>query len=194
MRTTRARTTLISAVVALAAACSGSGATAMPPAFPSASAPAPSPSSTSPTPTPAASPTAVSARVTFDGKECAYTGPTVIPFPASLTIEYAPTPTEEGSSIGVTAIRSGTTEAELNDPGSPDIGVGTPSFVYLETHAFGQGSGTFPYRAADSGLNPMAEMTLNGKPYDTFMVLCVPEIPGRPAGGFTILHVVESGT
>ena len=144
-------------------------------------------------PTPAPSVTEVSARVTFDGNECAYTGPTVIPFPASLTLEYAPTPDEEGSLVGVMAIRSGTTEAELNDPGNPDIGVGTPSFVYLETHAFAEGSGTFQYRAVDSGLNPMAEMTLHGKPYDTFMVLCIPEIPGQPAGGFTILHVVESG-
>jgi hypothetical protein len=145
-------------------------------------------------PTPAPSLTAVSARVTFDGKACVYTGPTVIPFPASLTLEYAPTPAEEGSSVGVMAIRSGTTEAQLNDPANPDIGVGTPSFVYLDTHAFAQGSGTFPYRAVDSGMNPMAEMTLNGKPYDTFMVLCAPTIPGRPAGGFTLLHLVETGT
>jgi hypothetical protein len=194
MRTTRAVTTLIGAVVALATACSGSGGTPTPSAAPSATAPAPTSSTTPATPTPAPSLTAVSARVTFDGKACAYTGPTVIPFPASLTVEYAPTPAEEGSFVGLMAIHSGTTGAELDDPGNPDIGVGTPSFVYLETHAFGQGSSTFEYRAVDSGLNPMAEMTLHGKPYDTFMVVCVPEIPGRPAGGYTILHVVESGT
>ena len=192
MRTTRALTTLI-AVVALAAACSGSSGTPTAPAA-SPTPRAPSPSSTSTTATPAPSLTAVSARVTFDGKECAYTGPTVIPFPASLTVEYAPTPAEEGSSIGLMAIHTGTTEADLNDPGNPDIGVGTPSFVYLETHIFAQGSGTFEYRAVDSGLNPMAEMTLDGKPYDTFMVICVPEIPGKPAGGSTILHVVQSGS
>ena len=193
MRTTRALTTLI-ATVALATACSGSGATPTASASASATTSAPSESAAPPAPTPAASVTGVSARVTSDGKACAYTGPTVIPFPASLTVEYAPTPDEEGSSIGIMAIRSGTTEAEVSDPSNPDIGVGTPSFVYLETHAFAQGSGIFVYRAVDSGLNPMAEMTRDGKPYDTFMVLCAPEIPGQPAGGFTILHLVESGT
>jgi hypothetical protein len=148
-----------------------------------------------PTGTPAPSPTQVSARVTFDGSKCVYTGPTVIPFPASLTVEYAPSAAEAGSWIGIFAVHSGTTQAELDDPGNPDIGEATPSFVYFATHAFSQGAGKGDYRSAVTGLNPMAEPSgAAGKPYDTYMVVCIPSIPGKPVGGSTILHVVDSRT
>ena len=190
MRSAHWLTTSLAAVVLAAGACTGPAGT---PGTPATSAASPHGSTAVATSTPAPSITTVSARVSFDGKVCSYTGPTVIPFPATLTVEYAPTPAEEGSMIGIMAVHSGTSEAQLEDPSLPEIGAGTPPFVYMETHVFSQGSGSFEYRAADSGLNPLAEMTLKGKPYDTFVLLCLPEMPGQPVGGFTFLHVVEAG-
>jgi hypothetical protein len=43
---------------------------------------------------PSPSPMAIMARVTFDGRNCVYSGPRLIPSPAVLTIEYAPTPAQ----------------------------------------------------------------------------------------------------
>jgi hypothetical protein len=135
-------------------------------------------------------PTAVSARVTFDGATCAYTGPTVMPFPATLKVEFAPTPAEASSWIGILAIDPTATTADLDDPSAPAVGEGVPWFAYLDTHLFVQGSGTFDFRAVPSGENPMADMLLDGQPYSTFVVMCLPSLPGRPVGGYTFLHLV----
>jgi len=138
----------------------------------------------------ASAPTAVSARVTFDGSTCTYTGPTVIPFPATLKVEYAPTPAQDSSWIGILAIDPTATQADLEDPSLPDVGAGVPWFAFVDTHVFSQGAGTFDYRAVPSGGNPMADMLLDGRPYAMFMVMCLPTVPGQPAGGYTILHLV----
>jgi hypothetical protein len=135
-------------------------------------------------------PTPVSARVTFDGVTCTYTGPTVIPFPATLKVEFAPTPDEASSWFGIVAIDPTATTADLDDPSAPAVGEAVPWFAYPDTHLFTQGSGTFDYRAVPSGENPMADMLLDGKPYATFQVMCLPAMPGRPTGGSTILHLV----
>jgi hypothetical protein len=135
--------------------------------------------------------TEVGARVTFDGAKCAYTGPTVIPFPANLTIDYAPTSAQDGSFVGIIAVHSGTTQADLTNPSNPRVGEGVPSFAYIDTHVFMEGPGSFAYRSASSGANPMAEAGPDGTPYDTYLVMCLPAIPGVPTGGQTILHVID---
>ena len=188
----RAAATIPWAIAIVAAGCTGS-----PVATPMPTAPSPAVTTAPVMPSPAAvsSPTAVSARVTFDGSTCDYTGPTVIPFPASMTIEFAPDSSLKDASVGIMAIKSGTTEAELNDPANPDVGAGTPSFVYLDSHMFFQGAGKGEYRAVSSGANPMADPTAAaGRPYDTYLVMCMPTLPGPPVGGQTILHVVASAT
>ena len=43
--------------------------------------------------------------------------------------------------------------------------------------------------------NPLGNMkTPDHKPYSRFMVVCVPVIRGKPAGGFTILNVIDTTT
>jgi hypothetical protein len=180
-------------VLALVAGCTSSAATM--PGAPTKTAPTEPPATASPTPAPTPTPmpsaTAISARVTFDGSKCVYSGPTVIPFPATLTIDYAPTPAQEGSFVGIFALRSGTTAADLNDPSNGDIGGSTPAFVYEDTHMFTQGAGRTEYRSVPSGGNPMAELGPDGKPYDTYAVVCIPALPGHPVGDTTLLRVIE---
>lgn len=201
----RTRSAIVVAIALVAAGCmAGSTTTPTPtsppvvpatasPAAPSA-APSPSEAPSAVPATPAPSLTAVSGRVTFDGKTCTYTGPTVIPFPASLTLEYAPSKAQENTAVGILAIKTGTTVAQLDDPRNPAIGEGDPSFAYVDTHLFQFGAATFEYRAAYTDVNPMADPdAMNGKPYDTYLVMCIPAIPGYPAGGWTILHVVVPG-
>jgi hypothetical protein len=180
------RLTTFLAVLAVVTFGCAAGTTPAP--IPQATAQAtPAPTATN-TSVPRPSPVAVSARVTFDGTSCSYTGPTVIPFPAVLTVQFAPT--KESYVVGITAIHSGTTEAQLNDPSNPPAGAGVPPFVYLDTHVFEFGSSTFEY--SSNGVNPMA---LGGaKPtYDTFIVLCLKDMPGRPVGATTVLHLVPAG-
>jgi hypothetical protein len=196
----RRLTTLSLAIALVAASCTtGAGTTGQGATPGESSAPSPMPTDAASgaggvgaTSTPSPTLTSVSARITFEDSTCAYTGPTVIPFPATLTVEYAPSQALKDSFLGIFAVRSGTTEADLQDPDLPDIGEGTPPFVYLDTHMFAQGVSTGPYRAVDTGANPMAELGPDGRPYDTFVVLCVPEIPGRPVGAQTILHLVDT--
>jgi hypothetical protein len=108
----------ILAVLILLAGCAGAGTTApVPAASPAAvttAAPAASPTTAARTPAPSASPTVVSARLTFDGRQCVYTGPTVITAPAVLRLEYAPTPAQEQSSVFWTPARSDTTQADVD--------------------------------------------------------------------------------
>jgi hypothetical protein len=148
------------------------------------------PTTAAPTPSSSAKLTAVSARVTFDGQACAYTGPTVIPFPATLSIEFAPTAGVADSWVGVVAVRSGTTTAQVEDPSNPPVGAAAPAFAYEDTHMFFTGAGNVDYRAVPSGGNPLAEPGPDGKPYDTFAVMCLRTIPGSVVGGVTMLRVV----
>lgn len=196
------RLAAIMGAVALAAGCSGSGT-----ALPAASAPVPSASvapGSSATPGPSAAPATsapvapsapaqtpavlqIKARVTFDGKTCRYAGPTEIPFADHVTIDFATTPAEQAATVGMMAIHPETTLADLNSPANPDAGLPTvPWFVYKDTWGFWQGPGTYEY--------PMVIMVHDGKPYDTYLVLCLHTMPGRPSGGFTILHLVDPGS
>lgn len=189
----RATATMTLAIALVAASCTSSPVETGPPSSPPPNTSAPTVTTDPATASPAAmaSPTAVSARVTFDGKRCEYTGPTVIPFPADLTLEFAPDSAVKDAWVGITAIKSHTTQAQLDDPANPDVGAGTPSFVYLASHMFSGGAGKSEYRSVQTGLNPLADPTaVDGHPYDTYLVMCMPSMPGRPAGGFTILHVV----
>jgi hypothetical protein len=108
----------ILAVLILLAGCAGAGTTApgasASPAAVTTAAPVASPAIAVRTPAPSASPTVVSARLTFDGKQCVYTGPTVITSPAVLRLEYAPTPAQEKSSVFWTPARSDTTQADVD--------------------------------------------------------------------------------
>ena len=131
----------ILAVLVLLAGCAGAGAgttapvpaaspvaftTAAPAASPTTVAPAASPTTAARTLAPSASPTMVSARLTFDGKQCIYTGPTVITSPVVLRLEYAPTPEQEQSSVFWTPARSDTTQADVDRVNAdPSYGIHT---------------------------------------------------------------------
>jgi hypothetical protein len=184
------RLTILLGVVVLVAGCTAS-AGATPGTSPGAVAhgtagAAPSSAATvAPSAKPSASPVALKARVTFDGTACVYAGPPVLPFGATLAITYAPTPAQEGSFVGMFAVHSDATRADFMNVSNPNIGEGTPSFVYGDTAHFGQGSGTWDYPVT----------WVNGsKPYDTYMLVCVPKIPGRPVDQYTLLKVVDASS
>jgi hypothetical protein len=183
-------------VLALVAGCtSGAGTTPGSSTTPSSAAtPAPTDNTTAvPTQAASATPATVRARVTFDGTHCVYTGPTVIPSPSELTIEYAPTPAQEGSSVYVFAAASTTTEAAMarldQDPNS-GIGEGyaaAPDFVDPATfHArTGSGSWAFPLQVLQ-GPDGMKGT------FDKYIVGCITSIPGKPAPGYALLQLVEA--
>jgi diacylglycerol O-acyltransferase/trehalose O-mycolyltransferase len=142
-----------------------------------------------PTPKPPPSLTAVSARVTFDGKNCVYTGPTAIPAPAMLTIEYAPTAAMESSSVFVVAVRGDTTLADIDRTNAdPNAIVGSFVPEWADEGSFnaqqGSGSNRYPLQVLhDPG----------GKTgtFDKYTVACLPGFPGKPAGRTTILQLVD---
>lgn len=163
----------ILAVLILLAGCAGSTATTSPAASeaasPMATAPVASATPAAKTAVPSASPTGVSARVTFDGTSCVYTGPTVIPSPATLMLEYAPTPDQQGSAVVWYAIESETTQADIDavsaDPAYSTTGL-VPGFMLQSSFGplFGTGSADVPlqvYRKA------------TGETYDKYMIRCM---------------------
>lgn len=183
-------------VIALVAGCTNSAATTPgaarvsspgPTAIPSTAAPG---QPAAPNQAPAQSPTAVRAHVTFDGKTCVYSGPTVIPSPATLTIDFAPTPAQEGSSAFIGAIRHGTTQADIDRADAEHLGVDMghdPAWVDAWTFKNQVGSGSAQYdlkvlRNPD-GLTGI---------YDEYIVSCITSIPGLPAPGSAILQLVET--
>jgi hypothetical protein len=171
--------------LALVAGCASSGSTSPSPATTPASTSIAG-STATPASTAALTPTAAKAKVTFDGSTCAYSGGTVFPLLTTLTITYEPTPAEEGSWVGIFAVHSDATQADFDNPANPDIGDGTPSWVYEDTAAFAQGASVNDYSLTQWQAS---------RPYDTYMVTCVHAIPGRPptgAAGYTLLHVVDS--
>jgi len=141
-----------------------------------------------PTPTPAQ----VHARVTFDGTHCTYTGPTVIPSPAVLTIEYAPTPEMAADSVQfIAAMRHDVTEADIDriddDPSAPLVGDAAPEWAIDESMHAQQGPGTSSY-------DVHVWRTLTGQVFDQYIVSCVPSMPGRPIKGeHAVLRLVETG-
>jgi hypothetical protein len=142
-------------------------------------------------PMPSASPVALKAKVTFDGKNCVYSGPTVIPSPATLTIEYAPTPALEGSQVFTAAIRSDTTAADVaREDADPSSGVALdkdPEWVdpYTFMSKVGSGSEQFLLQVLR---NPDGRTGV----FDKVIVSCLVTMPGKPAPGSTILQLVES--
>ena len=172
----------ILAVLILLAGCAGAGTTApVPPARPAAvttAAPAASPTTASPaaspgtaarTPAPSASPTVVSARLTFDGKQCVYTGPTVITSPAVLRLEYAPTPAQEKSSVFWTPARSDTTQADVDRvDADPSYGIykgKAPAWALTDSMAGFVGSDT-------QDVSLMVIHSRSSATYDKYVINC----------------------
>lgn len=165
-------------VLVLVAGCAGGtsqGSTAPtnPPAVTTAPTVAPTP-----VPTTKPSPTAVSARLTFDGTTCGYTGPTVVTSPAVLNIEFAPT--DEGYALNFGMILSTTTRAEVEavdaDPSyGPAPGHKTPAWLLPDTWAAIMGSMTLPYEAS--------VRQVGDKTYDQVLITCVrnPWASDKPA-------------
>jgi hypothetical protein len=126
--------------------------------------------------------------VTFDVTNCVYSGPTVVPSPAVLTIDYAPTPAQEGSMVFTFALRSDATQKDLADPSLPAIGEGVPWFALDFTFHGMEGSGTSSYTLqawpADA----------SGHVFDKYVVGCLPSGAGSPVGAQTIIQLVGSGT
>jgi hypothetical protein len=146
-----------------------------------------------PTQAPSPSPAAVSARMAFDGTTCEYDGPTVIPSPALLTVEYRPTADQEESAVVLFAIRSDTTTEEIarteQDPNQAAIAEGSaPAWVDGATfHAmFGSGTGTFPDALHVWRLD-------DGTVYDRYFIDCATAEPFVPVPGqYTILRLVDT--
>lgn len=192
----RRRVVTFLGALSLIAGCAG--ATGTPPVASTTPGPSVSltPSATTPSQTavpmqsPSPSPTAVSARVTFDGSTCVYSGPTVIPSPAVLTIEYAPTPAQEGSSVFIGAIRHGTTQADVDRAEAERKGVdmgNDPEWVDGSTFMNQVGSGSQRY-----GLQVLRNPDGLVGIYDEYIVSCITSIPGIPAPGGAILQLVEA--
>jgi hypothetical protein len=117
----------------------------------------------------ATSPAAASARVTFDGETCVYTGPTVVPSPTVLTVEFAPT--DEGYAVSIVAIERGTTREEVDrvnaDEGyGPAPGRKSPEWVLLSTWFAVMGTLVFPYDIAV--MSPP-----DGKTFDQYAITCI---------------------
>lgn len=186
--------TFLGALALVAGCASGAATTAGPSTTPS---PVVTPATTAspvaaPAQAPSPSPTAVNARVTFDGTNCVYSGPTVIPSPALLTIEYAPTPAQEGSRVFVVAIRSDTTRADIDsterDPNAPNVGEGAPEWADADSYHAQLGSGSNQYY-----LQVLRDVNgETGSTWDKYLVACLASYPGKPAPGQTILQLVET--
>jgi hypothetical protein len=181
----------ILAALALVAGCTTVGTS---PGLTPAASPAVSTSPTAPpTRAPSPSPEAVNAKMAFDGTTCTYVGPTVIPSPAMLTVEYRPTADQEASGVVLFAIRSDSTAEEIarteQDPNQPAIGEGpAPAWVDEATvHAmFGSGSVTFPDALRVRRLD-------DGTVYDRYFIDCATAEPFVPVPGqYTILRLVDS--
>lgn len=129
-------------------------------------------------PTPEPTATVVSARMTFDGTTCAYTGPTVITSPAVLNVEFAPT--SEAYALNFGTILSTTTRAEVEavdaDPTyGPAPGHKTPTWLLAGTWGAIMGSMTVPYEAKIR--------QLGDKTYDQVLITCLrnPWASDKPA-------------
>jgi hypothetical protein len=185
----------ILAVLILLAGCAGAGTTApVPAASPAAvttAAPVASPATAARTPAPSASPTVVSARLTFDGKQCVYTGPTVITSPAVLRLEYAPTPAQEKSNVFWTPARSDTTQADVDRVNAdPSFGIYTgkaPEWALTDSMAGFVGSDT-------QDVSLMVIHSRSSDTYDKYVINCwtnVGTASEKVFGPGAILQLVE---
>lgn len=166
-------------VALLVAGCAGGPATSTTtPTNPTVVTPAPT---VAPTPAPTVAPTAtwgaVSARLTFDGKTCSYTGPTVVTAPAHLSLEFAPT--DEGYAVNFGTILSGTTLEQVKAADGPEYGPApghkTPDWLFTSSWSAWMGSGTAKYS--------MVIYKLGDKVYDQVVLSCVlnPWASDKPA-------------
>jgi hypothetical protein len=189
------RFALILAVLIPLAGCASAGTTApVPAASPAAAAtaaPAASPTPAAGTAAPSASPTKVSARLTFDGKQCVYTGPTVITSPAVLRLEYAPTPAQEQSSVFWTPARSDTTQADIDRVNAdPSFGIYTgkaPAWALTDSMAGFVGSDT-------QDVSLMIIHSRAGDTYDKYVVNCWTDVgtaSEKVFGPGAVLQLVE---
>lgn len=169
------------ASLVLLAACSGSASTPTAPPATTTSVPtAPAsvtaaPPSATVAPTASASPVAATGIVTYDGKTCAYTGPTVLPVGAALRIQFAPS--VETYTLNWAPALHGTTLAELKkDDGraavGPDYDGGQmPAWAMASAAHTSFGSGTVPLT--------MSVYTAGSKTYDGLVIACAKSTPAK---------------
>ncbi|HEX5826705.1 MAG TPA: hypothetical protein VFY23_04235 [Candidatus Limnocylindrales bacterium] len=164
----------------LVAGCSGSAGTSLPPTTPDMP-PTGTPSGEPTCPDagcPESTPAAVSARLTFDGEACTYTGPTVVPSPASLRLEFVPT--DEGFVASIAQVKSTVTREEA-DRVNADQSYGAapgrkaPEWMLPGYWAAYMGTGTLDFA--------MEAKTVGGVVYDQFVISCVenPWAADKPA-------------
>ena len=173
------RLTSLLGVVLLAAGCAGGATTTpMPPTNPPAATPAATPAPTAaPTPAPTETWGAASARLTFDGSTCTYTGPTVVTEPAFLSLEFAPA--KETYAVNFGTILSGTKMEQVKLADAPEYGPApghkVPEWLLTSTWSAAMGSMTAKY--------PMAIVKLGDKVYDQVLINCVrnPWTSDKPA-------------
>jgi hypothetical protein len=127
---------------------------------------------------PEATPAAVSARLTFDGEACTYTGPTVVPSPSSLRLEFVPT--DEGYVATIAQVESDVTREEADRVNADEAygaapGKETPEWMLPGYWAAYMGTGTLDYA--------MEARTVGGVVYDQFVISCVenPWAADKPA-------------
>lgn len=168
------------ACLVLLAACTGSAATptatpaivTAPPTAPPSATAAPSSASVTPTASPSSAP--ATGLVTYDGKACTYTGPTVLPEGTALQIQFAPT--AETYTLSWTPALHGATLAQIKqDDGAalgPDYGDSLMPAWSLGSQAHSSfGSGTIPL-----GLRIYTD---NGKSYDALVIACAKSSPSK---------------
>ncbi len=179
---------ILTSTLLVVAGCGG-GATNTPLLSPAPTATAAATGIANPTPAPARA----AARVTFDGLTCAYAGPSVLTAPTVLTVTYAPTPAQEGSSQFIVRVRHGTTLAEIQelkkDPRYAAIGAG------YETPPVADGS-SFHAQLGSGSVDWQLETSIfGGLVFDTYLIGCAIPVPGndsamKPVGTEYLIPVV----
>lgn len=168
------------ASLVLLAACSGSAATpsAAPAATTAAMASAPTPTTPPPSatagPTASSSPASATGLVTYDGKTCSYTGPTVLAERTELHIQFAPS--AETYTLSWAPALHGTTLAELKKEDGkaavgPDYGGQMPEWALgSESHSsFGSGTVTVTLTIYPAG----------DQAYDGLVLACAKSTPAK---------------
>jgi hypothetical protein len=143
--------------------------------------------------TPIQSPVGVfNGRITFDGERCAYAGPTVIPSPATLRLEYAPTADQAGSMALFTPVLSETTQTDLDRVIADErYGYGTVNSKPIPEFMVYTMMGGI---SSSSVQDVPVEVRHMGRVYDKVAIFCI-TYPGMPAEGHfgpgAILQLVE---
>jgi len=102
------------------------------------------PSTPEPVASPSPSPTALGVTVTFDGTDCNYIGPSIIPDGTVLRFQYVPDQEQGASYLDVYGVRPGTTPEDFGPNGVGSV-YEPPDWVFRSTVAWVHGTGAMLY-------------------------------------------------